>query len=93
VEGLHADVAAPAGINPSKGFIASWNNSPAAGWWAADGHGSYGPVHRVDMLVDRLKAFQATGKKFDFGGMVESWPTRPTPICAARRSSQCSRSS
>ncbi len=61
----------PQAVNPSKGWIASWNNSPAAGWWAADGTGNYGPTHRVDMLAKRLAAFQATGKKFDFANMVE----------------------
>jgi hypothetical protein len=61
----------PQAINPPKGWITSWNNSPAAGWWAADGLGSYGPTHRVDMLAKRLGAFQATGKKFDFANMVE----------------------
>ncbi len=61
----------PQAINPSKGWIASWNNSPAAGWWAADGLGSYGPTHRVDMLAKRLEAFEATGKKFEVGNMVE----------------------
>ena len=61
----------PQAVNPSKGWIASWNNSPAPGWWAADGSGNYGPTHRVDMLAKRLEAFQASGKKFDFGNMVE----------------------
>jgi acyl-homoserine lactone acylase PvdQ len=61
----------PQAVNPSKGWITSWNNSPAAGWWAADGTGNYGPTHRVDMLAKRLAAFQATGKKFDFANMVE----------------------
>jgi acyl-homoserine lactone acylase PvdQ len=61
----------PQAVNPPKGWITSWNNSPATGWWAADGLGSYGPTHRVDMLAKRLAAFQATGKKFDFGNMVE----------------------
>ena len=61
----------PQAVNPAKGWITSWNNSPAAGWWAADGLGSYGPTHRVDMLAKRLDAFKATGKKFDFGNMVE----------------------
>jgi acyl-homoserine lactone acylase PvdQ len=61
----------PQATNPSKGFIASWNNSPAAGWWSPDGQGRWGPTHRADMLGDRLAAFQATGKKFDVGNMVE----------------------
>ena len=33
----------PQAVNPSKGWIASWNNSPAAGWWAADGDGQLRP--------------------------------------------------
>ena len=61
----------PQAVNPPKGWITSWNNSPAVGWWAADGLGSYGPTHRVDILAKRLAAFQATGKRFDFGNMVE----------------------
>jgi acyl-homoserine lactone acylase PvdQ len=61
----------PQAVNPMKGWIASWNNSPAVGWWAADSTANWGPTHRVDMLAKRLAAFQATGKKFDFANMVE----------------------
>ncbi len=60
----------PQELNPSKGWIASWNNSPAAGWWASDATGNYGPTHRIDMLAERLAAVQAAGK-FDVGKMVE----------------------
>jgi hypothetical protein len=70
-QGFMPLAAHPQAVNPTKGWIASWNNSPAVGWWAADGLGSYGPTHRVDMLAKRLAAFQATGKKFDFANMVE----------------------
>jgi acyl-homoserine lactone acylase PvdQ len=62
----------PKAVNPSKGYIASWNNLPAAGWWAADGHGNFGPTHRIDALVRRLDAFQANGGAlFDVGNVVE----------------------
>ncbi|MBI1728644.1 MAG: penicillin acylase family protein [Candidatus Rokubacteria bacterium] len=61
----------PQAINPAKGWIASWNNSPAAGWWAADGTGKWGPTHRIDLLAQRLAAFDATGRKFDFANMAE----------------------
>jgi acyl-homoserine lactone acylase PvdQ len=61
----------PQTINPSRGYITSWNNNPATGWWAADNNGSFGPTHRVDMLAKRLAAFQDSGRKFDFGNMVE----------------------
>ena len=61
----------PNAINPPGGLITSWNNSPAGGWWAADFDGSYGPTHRVDLLAERLKAFKASGRRFDFANMVE----------------------
>jgi acyl-homoserine lactone acylase PvdQ len=61
----------PQALNPAKGWIASWNNSPAAGWWAADGAGNWGPTHRIDLLAQRLAAFDATGRKFDFANMAE----------------------
>jgi hypothetical protein len=60
----------PRALNPSKGWITSWNNSPAAGWWASDATGNFGPTHRVDLLAKRLAAVKAAGK-FDVGKMVE----------------------
>lgn len=57
--------------NPSKGYMANWNNSGAPGWWAADSNGTYGPTHRVAMLQQRLAAFKASGRKQDLGSMVE----------------------
>lgn len=59
-------------INPDIGYMMSWNNSPAKGWRAADFNGSYGPIHRVDMLAERLKVYLDTGKKEDVGSMVET---------------------
>ncbi|HUS25019.1 MAG TPA: penicillin acylase family protein [Candidatus Binatia bacterium] len=61
----------PRAINPAKGWITSWNNSPARDWWSADGNGTFGPTHRAEMLGKRLQAFIASGKKFDVGNMVE----------------------
>lgn len=61
----------PQAINPPEGRIASWNNSPAADWWAADFDGGFGPTHRVDLLDQRLRAFQASGRRFDFANLVE----------------------
>jgi acyl-homoserine lactone acylase PvdQ len=60
----------PQAINPTKGWITSWNNAPAAGWWAADSRGNFGVVHRVDALAQRLEGVQAAGK-FDVAKMVE----------------------
>ncbi|MDR3415497.1 MAG: penicillin acylase family protein [Nevskia sp.] len=58
-------------VNPPEGFIASWNNSPAPGWWAADNRPNWGPVHRIDTEPVRFRNFLATGKKFEFGNVVE----------------------
>jgi acyl-homoserine lactone acylase PvdQ len=57
--------------NPSVGYMANWNNSGAAGWWAADGNGTYGPTHRVESLRQRLAAFGASGRKHDLASMIE----------------------
>lgn len=61
----------PQVINPPSGMIQSWNNSPARDWWAADSNGSFGPIHRADLLVKRLQAFAATGRKHDIATMTE----------------------
>lgn len=61
----------PQAVNPSEGFIASWNNSPAAGWWAADNHANWGPIHRIDTEPVRFRDFMATGKKFTFANVEE----------------------
>ncbi|MGH8461639.1 MAG: penicillin acylase family protein [Stenotrophobium sp.] len=61
----------PQVVNPPEGFIASWNNSPAKGWWAADNRANWGPIHRIDTEPVRFKAFMATGRKFDFANVVE----------------------
>jgi acyl-homoserine lactone acylase PvdQ len=61
----------PQATNPAKGYMMSWNNRPAKDWWAADSNGTFGPIHRVDMLRRRLAAFQASGKKHDIASMIE----------------------
>jgi acyl-homoserine lactone acylase PvdQ len=61
----------PQTVDPSRGFLDSWNNHPAPGWWAADGNGTFGPTHRVGMQADRIKAFIASGQKFNFANLAE----------------------
>ncbi|MDB5977968.1 MAG: penicillin acylase family protein [Nevskia sp.] len=61
----------PQVVNPSQGYILSWNNSPAAGWWAADNRPNWGPIHRIDTEPKRFDNFLATGKKFDFANVEE----------------------
>lgn len=65
------EAAHPQIVDPARGYIDSWNNKPAPGWWAADSNGAWGPTQRVVMLADRLKAFQASNQKFNFANMVE----------------------
>ncbi len=50
----------PQVINPTKGWIANWNNKPAAGW---DGGGftQWGPGHRVDLLTSQMETLIAGG--------------------------------
>lgn len=61
----------PKTTDPARGYMDSWNNHPAPGWWAADSNGTYGPIHRVGMLARRVQAFKDSGRKFDFANMVE----------------------
>jgi acyl-homoserine lactone acylase PvdQ len=44
------------GINPAWGYIAGWNNRPAAGYHAADDAWNWGSVQRVDLLKTQLAA-------------------------------------
>ncbi|MDP8957365.1 MAG: penicillin acylase family protein [Actinomycetota bacterium] len=56
----------PQAINPSKGWIDSWNNKPARAWRAADANWGFGTVHRSEMLSDRLT------KRVSNGGLTPS---------------------
>lgn len=51
----------PRAVNPERGYLASWNNRPAPGWWSADSNAGFGPVHRNDMLDVRLQALVTDG--------------------------------
>lgn len=61
----------PHAINPDQGYLVNWNNSPAAGWWAADNRPNWGPIHRVDTEPVRIKRFLDSGRKFDVGNVAE----------------------
>ena len=42
--------------NPAQGWLASWNNKPVAGWEnSVAGFGTFGPVHRVNTLINLLQ--------------------------------------
>jgi acyl-homoserine lactone acylase PvdQ len=44
----------PQAVDPP--FLVSWNNKQAPGWAAADDQYDYGPVHRAQMISDRVRA-------------------------------------
>lgn len=53
----------PAAQHPNsidQDYYISWNNKQAAGYSAADGNFSFGPVHRAKLLDDRVKALIKT---------------------------------
>jgi penicillin amidase len=46
----------PYAINPTQGWMANWNNKPAAGWNNSSfGFGDWGPVQRVNTLFNLLE--------------------------------------
>jgi acyl-homoserine lactone acylase PvdQ len=61
-QGFVSAAAHPQALDPSKGWIDSWNNKPAHGWRAADGQWGYGSIHRVQMLTSRLEARVPSGQ-------------------------------
>lgn len=42
-------------VDPDQGWVANWNNKPAAGWDNQDGF-KWGAVQRVQLLIDRMHA-------------------------------------
>jgi penicillin amidase len=46
----------PHALNPAQGWLASWNNKPAADWPnSTAGFWDWGPVHRVNTLMNQLR--------------------------------------
>jgi len=70
-QGLVPDAERPQELNPARGYFTSWNNKPAPGWRSSDGNYSFGPVHRVDSLDDRVEAAIQTGTPITIANMVE----------------------
>ncbi len=44
----------PQAVDPA--FLVSWNNKQAPGWAAADDQYAYGPLHRAQMISDKVRA-------------------------------------
>lgn len=48
--------------NPEQGYIVSWNNKQAPGFFANDANFGYGPTYRSDMIEKRIASVIASGK-------------------------------
>ena len=40
----------------TRAYLVSWNNKQAPGWAAADDNYGYGPLHRQQMIADKVQA-------------------------------------
>ena len=52
----------PHQVDPPAGFLSSWNNKQAPGWGMADDQWGHSKVHRVNLLVERIKRLFRHGK-------------------------------
>ena len=43
----------PKTVDPEQGWVANWNNNPAAGWNNYDG-AKWGSIHRVQLLARQM---------------------------------------
>ncbi|HWG92491.1 MAG TPA: penicillin acylase family protein, partial [Candidatus Thermoplasmatota archaeon] len=86
-------------VNPAQGYVVQWNNAPAEGWRAGDGH-DWAGHHRAELLdhLVRLR-LAATGGHLslaDMEGLVKDAATRdpfarhtvPHLVAAARASGE-----
>jgi len=60
----------PHAVDPR--YLVSWNNKQAPGWAAADDQYDYGPIHRQQMIADRVRAAIKGGKKASLAQLVKS---------------------
>jgi acyl-homoserine lactone acylase PvdQ len=69
--GLLTPAEHPQERNPWRGYLTSWNNNPAAKWRPADNQYSFGSVHRVQSLNERLEQAIDSGQPITAARMVE----------------------
>ena len=67
----------PQVIDPQQGWIANWNNKPAAGWNNYDG-AKWGPIHRVQLLSRQMGKLLAGNKKASLSDLVDVIRTAAT---------------
>ncbi|MDQ4023984.1 MAG: penicillin acylase family protein, partial [Actinomycetota bacterium] len=70
----------PKVIDPNQGWVVNWNNKPARGWDNYDGF-KWGPVHRVDLLADKMHALldgRARARLSDIVDVIREAATQDT---------------
>jgi len=60
----------PQAIDPP--FLVSWNNKQAPEWGAADDQYDYGPLHRVQMISDRVRSGTSGKHKMTIAQLVQA---------------------
>lgn len=71
-------------INPSSGYLVSWNNRQTKSWSAPDDIWAWGPVHRSLALSTRISSAIAGTKKVDTPHMVGVMMSAATQDTRAR---------
>ena len=60
----------PQVVNPAQGWLANWNNKPAAGWDNGDAS-RWGPTHRIRLLSDAMEELLAGDNKATLSDVVD----------------------
>ena len=60
-DGVTTDEDIPTCINPEQGWLTNWNNKPIADWPYAESDIHWGEGHRVQILMDAMAGFAASG--------------------------------
>ena len=60
----------PQAVDPE--FLVSWNNKQAPEWAAADDQYDYGPLHRSQMISDRVRAGIKGKKKMNIAQLIQA---------------------
>jgi acyl-homoserine lactone acylase PvdQ len=60
----------PHAVNPP--YLVSWNNKQAPGWAAADDMYAYGPLHRQQLIADRVRAGISGERKMNLAQLVQA---------------------
>lgn len=72
----------PHAVDPR--FLVSWNNKQAPGWAAADDQYDYGPMHRSQMIADRVRASIRGSHKASLAQLVKAMEEPATQDLRAR---------